>query len=63
MTVRALDALIGGRSSGPIFLNRNGAERYPYRSAFSQPRRVAYVAGVGSADLFKPHTHPPRLRH
>ena len=56
VTVRALDAAIDGRTSGPVFLNRESAERYPYRSAFSQLRRLAHVAGVGSADLFKPHT-------
>jgi integrase/recombinase XerD len=54
--IRAIDALIGERTSGPIFLNRDGTDRYPYRSAFSQLRRLAHAAGVASADLTKPHT-------
>ena len=39
--IRALDALIGERTSGPIFLNRDGAGRYAYRSVHSQLRRLA----------------------
>jgi integrase/recombinase XerD len=54
--IRALDELIGERTSGPIFLNRDGTTRYPYRSAFTQLRRLAHAAGVPSADLTKPHT-------
>jgi integrase/recombinase XerD len=33
--IRAIDALIGEHTSGPIFLDRDGTGRYPYRSAFS----------------------------
>ncbi len=54
--IRALDTLIGERTTGPIFLNHDGTTRYPYRSAFSQLRRLAHAAGVASADLTKPHT-------
>jgi integrase/recombinase XerD len=54
--IRALDALIGERTSGPIFLNRDGTGVYPYRSVHSQLRRLARAAGVASADLTKPHT-------
>src|SRR3954449_770792 len=54
--IRALDELIGERTSGPIFLNRAGTTRYPYRSVHSQLRRLAHTAGVASADLTKPHT-------
>ncbi|SHN88994.1 Phage integrase family protein, partial [Geodermatophilus obscurus] len=54
--IRALDTLIGERTSGPIFLNHDGTGRYPYRSVHSQLRRLAHAAGVASADLTKPHT-------
>jgi len=54
--IRALDALIGARTSGPIFLNHDGTTRYPYRSVHSQLRRLARAAGIAAAELTKPHT-------
>src|SRR3954449_9453967 len=57
--IRALDAPIGDRSGGPIFLNHDGTTRYPYRSVHSQLRRIARAAGVAAADLTKPHTFRP----
>jgi integrase/recombinase XerD len=57
--VRALDAYLDGRTSGPIFLAADGISRYPYQSAFSQVRRLAHAAGIPAADRITPHS----LRH
>src|SRR3954471_23760871 len=54
--IRALDALIGARTSGPIFLNHDGTTRSPSRSVHSQLRRLARAAGIAAAELTKPHT-------
>jgi integrase/recombinase XerD len=57
--IRALDAYLDGRTSGPIFLAADGTSRYPYPSAFSQIRRLARAAGIPAADRITPHS----LRH
>jgi integrase/recombinase XerD len=57
--VRFLDAYLGERTSGPIFLAADGVGRYPYQSAFSQVRRLARLAGIEAADAISPHS----LRH
>ena len=57
--VRALDAYLEGRTSGPLFLATDGTSRYPYQSAFSQIRRLAHAAGIPAADRITPHS----LRH
>jgi integrase/recombinase XerD len=57
--VRALDAYLDGRTSGPLFLAADGTSRYPYQSAFSQVRRLAHAAGIPAADRITPHS----LRH
>ncbi len=38
--VRALDAYLEERTSGPLFLARDGSTRYPYRSAHEQLARL-----------------------
>jgi integrase/recombinase XerD len=57
--VRALDAYLEGRTTGPIFLAADGSSPYPYQSAFSQIRRLAKAAGIEGADAITPHS----LRH
>ena len=57
-TVRALDDLIGERTSGPIFLSRTGGP-LAYKTAYDLIKRLAKTAGIPSADLIKPHS----LRH
>jgi integrase/recombinase XerD len=44
-TVRALQAYLAGRSTGPIFLNRNGG-RLGEPTVWRQIRRLARTAGV-----------------
>lgn len=56
VTSRALDAYLGGRTSGPIFLNRDGTARLSYSSAYEQLRRLARAAGVAGADAIHPHS-------
>lgn len=57
VVVRALEAYIGDRSSGPIFLASNGIDRYPYKSAYEQLRRLCISAGLPTG--VTPHS----LRH
>ena len=44
--VRTLDAYLEGRTSGPLFLARDGSTRYPYRSAHEQLARLCRTAGL-----------------
>ncbi len=37
---RALNTYIADRTTGPIFLARNGSDRYPYKSAYEQLGRL-----------------------
>ena len=57
-TARALEAYIGERTTGPIFLNRNG-RRMTEPSAWRLVRRLARRAGLPAADRLSPHS----LRH
>jgi site-specific recombinase XerD len=57
-TSRVLDAYIGDRRSGPIFLNRDG-KRLSEPSAWRLVRRLARAAGLPAADRLSPHS----LRH
>jgi len=56
VTSRALDAYLGNRVSGPIFLNRDGTARLSYASAYEQLRRLARSAGIPGAAGVHPHT-------
>jgi integrase len=59
VTSRALDAYIADRTSGPIFLSRDGIARLSYSSAYEQVCRLAKTAGItGAADI-----HPHSFRH
>jgi integrase/recombinase XerD len=55
-TVRAVDAYIVERSSGPLFLNRSGTNRLAYKTAFEQVRRLARQAGVAAWASITPHS-------
>ncbi len=55
--VRALDGHLAGRTSGPIFVGRDGTQPYSYRGAFDQLRRLCRTAGLPAA--VTPHS----LRH
>ena len=55
--VRALELYIGDRTTGPIFLTSDGAERYPYRSAHRHLGRLCKAAGLPAG--VTPHS----LRH
>lgn len=57
-TARALEAYIGERTSGPIFLTREG-KRMTEPSAWRLVRRLARKAGLKAADRLSPHS----LRH
>ncbi len=57
-TARALEAYIGERTTGPIFLDRNG-RRMTEPSAWRLVRRLARRAGLPAADRLSPHS----LRH
>jgi site-specific recombinase XerD len=47
--VRALDAYLGGRTSGPLFLGRNGVTAYPYRTAYDEIMRLCRMAELPKA--------------
>lgn len=55
--VRALDNHLEGRTSGPIFLAANGRDRYGYKLAYDQLRRLCATAGLPAG--VTPHS----LRH
>ena len=55
--VRALELYIGDRTAGPIFLNSDGSNRYPYRSAYRHLGRLCRSAGLPAG--VTPHS----LRH
>ena len=55
--VRALDAHLEERSSGPIFTAADGTSRYPYTSAYEQLRRLCAAAALPAG--VSPHS----LRH
>ena len=57
-TVRALQAYLAGRSTGPIFLNRDGG-RLGEPTVWRLIRRLARTAGVPAANQLSRHS----LRH
>lgn len=57
--IRALDAYVGERTSGPMFVARDGVHRYARSTAYMQLRRLARKAEVPAAELIRPHS----LRH
>jgi integrase/recombinase XerD len=58
VTSRALDAYIGERTTGPVFVTANG-RRMVRSAAWAIVRRLARKAGIASADYITPHS----LRH
>lgn len=58
-TVRTLDAYVGDRRQGPVFLDRNGTTRLADETAYKQLRRLSKAAGIAAADEISPHS----LRH
>jgi site-specific recombinase XerD len=56
--VRALDAYLAGRESGPIFITKNG-RRMDEPSAWRMVRRLARKAEIAAAERINPHS----LRH
>jgi integrase/recombinase XerD len=59
VTVRALDAYIAERSSGPVFLDRTGTHRLTYITAYKLIQRLAKRADIAAAASITPHS----LRH
>jgi site-specific recombinase XerD len=59
VVARALDAYIGERATGPLFLNADSTERLAYSIAFKLIRRLARRAGIAAAERISPHS----LRH
>lgn len=57
VVVRTLDAYLNGRTTGRVFVNRDGAGPYDYRSAYDQLRRLCRTAGLPAGAT--PHS----LRH
>jgi integrase/recombinase XerD len=57
-TVRALEAYLGARRTGPIFITKTG-RRMDEPAAWRLVRRLARRAGIDSADRLNPHS----LRH
>jgi integrase len=55
--VRALDAYLEGRATGPAFDTAEGTTRYPYTSAYDQLRRLRTAAALPAG--VSPHS----LRH
>jgi integrase len=59
VVLRALLDYIGERSSGPLFLNRDGSGRLAYSTSYALIRRLARRAGIPAAEHLSPHS----LRH
>jgi len=59
LVVRVLADYVGPRSSGPVFLNRDGTARLSYSTSYALIRRLARRAGIPAADRLSPHS----LRH
>ena len=59
IVVRVLEDCVGGRSTGPLFRNRDGTARLSYSTSYSLIRRLARAAGIPAADRLSPHS----LRH
>jgi integrase len=59
VTVHALELYLAERTSGPIFLGRDGKARLSRSGAWRLIRRLARGAGIPAADQLSPHS----LRH
>jgi integrase/recombinase XerD len=59
IALRALEAYIGARTAGPLFLNADGTERLTYSIADKLIRRLARKAKIPAADRITRHS----LRH
>ena len=57
-TVRALQTYLAGRTTGPVFLNRDGG-RLGEPTVWRLIRRLARTAGIPAANQLSPHS----LRH
>jgi integrase/recombinase XerD len=57
--LRALLDYIAERSTGPLFLNRDGTGRLAYSISYALIRRLARRAGIPAAEHVSPHS----LRH
>jgi integrase/recombinase XerD len=57
--LRTLEAYVGDRSTGPLFLNADGTHRMSYSIAYKLIRRLDRRAGIAAADRISPHS----LRH
>lgn len=56
VTVRALGDYLGDRRTGPLFLNKTGADRLSYTTAFALVRRLALRTKVAGAASITPHS-------
>ena len=52
--LRALDAYVGDRTSGPLFLNAGGTQRLSYSIAYKLIGRLARKAKIPAADRITP---------
>jgi integrase/recombinase XerD len=59
IVLRALEAYVGERTTGPLFLNSDGTARLGYSTSYALIRRLARRAGIAAADKVSPHS----LRH
>jgi len=59
VVLHALETYVGDRTSGPIFLNTDGADRLSYSTSYALIRRLAKRAGIAGAGKISPHS----LRH
>lgn len=59
VVVRPLEATIGERTAGPIFLARNGEDRMDYQAGYRLIRRLARAANLPNGSLITPRS----LRH
>jgi integrase/recombinase XerD len=56
IVARAIDAYVGDRTTGPLFLNADGTERLTYSIAFKLIRGLARRADIAAADRISPHS-------
>ena len=59
IVLRPLQDYLGGRTDGPLFLNRDDTARLAYTTSYALIRRLAHRAGIPAADHLSPHS----LRH
>jgi integrase len=59
IVLRALEAYVAERATGPLFLNADDTGRLSYSIAYKLIRRLTRRAGIAAADKISPHS----LRH